>query len=328
MPNSIKGQVNEQAKDINIISMFIFLLKYKWLILSFVLLAGIATPSYLFVLGLKTPAGVSSPKGYYFSQCSISPHDDMDKESSSSRTEKLKLLLQSRNLTQMVVKENKLPMISQNIWDEKTNGWVTERLYVWDERSGALSTGQPGSTASPMGTATLYIKPQNNILTIGFSSDEREKTIKILDRYLSYVSDFYRQRDMAMIKAQQEFYQKQLPNVKDTYVFLKARLLEKTIELNDKELRAKNDRYYGYEMMDSPAVIEVKPQKQITKGSSTKRYFSMTFLLMMAAFVIALTIAGAIEYLILAKKNDPEGFAVLLKHLRRKKRSSRTANPD
>lgn len=323
LPNAFKDQINERTKNINIIDLFIFLLKYKWLILLSILFAGIATPLYLYISVLKAPAAISLPK-IYFSQCSISPYNDRD--SSSSRVENLKIILQSRDLTLLEARENHLPMIRHNMWDEKTNTWVTERLYIWDERSGTLIAGQPSNMVVPEGTATLYIKTQNGILTIGFSSDEKEKTIKIMDIYLSYISDFYRQRDMAMIKAQQKLYQKQLLNAKDTY--LKARLLEKIIELNDKDLRAKNDRYYGYDVMDSPSVTEVNPQKQITKGPSKKRYIMMTLLLMMAAFVIALTIAGAMEYLSLIKKNDPERFAVLLKHLRLKNRSSRPVDPN
>jgi hypothetical protein len=325
-PNAFKDQVNEQTKDIKLIDLFIFLLKYKWLFLSFMLFAGIATPLYLYLSVPKTPAStaIPLPKIYYFSQCSISPHTD--KESSSSRIENLKIILQSRDLNYLEASENHLPMIRHKIWDEKTNTWVTERLYIWDERSGTLSAGQPSNMVVPEGTATLYIKTQNGILTVGFSSDEKEKTIKILDKYLSYISDFYRRRDMAMIKTQHNLYQKQLLNAKDTY--LKARLLEKIIELNDKDLRARNDRYYGYDMMDSPSVTEVKPQGQITKGASTKRYIMMTLLLMMAAFVIALSIAGAMEYLTLIKKNDPEGFAVLLKHLGLKNRISGPVDPN
>lgn len=324
MPNAFKNQINEQTKDIKLIDLFIFLLRYKWLFIFCMLFAGIATPLYLYVSVSKAPAAISVHKIYYFSQCPISPYND--RESSSSRVENLKIILQSRDLTMLVAKENHLPIIRHNIWDEKTNTWVTERLYVWDDKSNALIEGKPDSETLKDSTPTLYIKPQNNILTIGFSSDEKEKTVKILDRYLSYISDFYRQRDMAMIKAQRNVYQKRLLNTNETY--LKSRLLDKIIELNDRELRAKNDRYYGYDMLDSPSVTEVNPQKQITKGSSTKRYIMMTLLLMMAAFVIALAIAGATQYLSLIKKNDPEGFALLLKHLGLKNRSSRPVDPN
>ncbi len=316
LPNAFKDQVNEPKKETNLIDLLIFLLKYKWLILSLILLASIATPLYLHTSVSKTPPIVLLPNVYY-SECSISPYDD--RESSSSRTEKLKMILQSRDLTMMVAKENHLPMIRHNIWDEKSQKWVTERLYVLDDKGNTLIEGKPDSKTVTESMATLYIKPQNNILTIGFSSVEKDKTIKILDSYLNYISDFYRKRDMATNKAQQILYKKQLANASDTY--LKARLLEKVIELNDRELRVRNERYYGYDMMDSPYVIEVKPQEQIVKGPGTKRYIMITLLLMMAAFVIALTIAGAMEYLTLIKKNDPEGFAVFLKHLGFKKRS-------
>lgn len=324
LPNAFKDQINEQTKDINIIDLFIFLLKYKWLILFSILFAGVATPLYLYVSVSKTPAAISLPKIYYFSQCSISPSDDWNYP--RSRTEKLKFILQSRDLTLLEARENHLPMIRHNIWDEKTNTWVTERLYVWDDKGNTLIEGKPDSKTLKDSTPTLYIKPQNNILTIGFSSDEREKTVNILDRYLSYISDYYRQQDMEMIKAQQDVYQKRLLNTNDTY--LKSRLLDKIMELNDRELRVKKDRYYGYDMLDSPSVTEVNPQEQSSKGSSTKRYIMMILLLMMAAFVIALTIAGAMEYLSLIKKNDPERFAVLLKHLGLKNRSSRPIDPN
>ena len=177
--------------------------------------------------------------------------------------------------------------------------------------------------------ATLYIKPQQKIITIAFSSNEKDKTIEILDRYLSYISDFYRKRDMEILKAQRNFYEEQIKIAKDTYQ--KVQLAESLIDVTNKELRAKNDRYYGYEMFDSPYVIEVNPKVQIPKESSkpsTKRYIMMTLLLMMVAFVIALSIAGATEYLSLVRKNNPEKFAIFLKYLGFKNRSRRPIDPD
>lgn len=320
LPNSFNDQINKQTKDIKIIDLFIFLLKYKWLILFSVLFAGIATPLYVSVL--KDPAAM--PPKIYFSQCSVAAYGDS--ASSSSREENFKFMLQSYDLTLLEAKENRLPMIRHIIWDTRDNKWVTERIYIWDERSGTLIAEQPGNKVVPEETATLHLKIQNGVLTIRFSSDEKEKTIKFMGICLDYISNFYRHRDIAIYKAQQKMYQEQLLKAKDP--FIKDRLLENLIAVNFRELRARNDRYYGFDVMDSPSITEVNSQKQIVKGPSKKRYLMMTLLLMMAAFVIALTIAGAIEYMSLIKKKDPEGFAVLLKHLRLKNRSSRPVDPN
>ena len=311
-PNAVKDQINKQPRDIRLIDMLIFVLKYKRLFIFCLLFAGIVTPLYLFLNASKTPSVVSLPRTYYHSQCSISAYND--RESASNRVDNLRTILQSRDLTLQQARENKLPMIRQKIWDEKKDKWVTERLYIWDESGGTLVESPANNTAIPEEVATLYIKTQYNVLTIGFSSADREKTIKVMDEYLKYISEYYRQRDMAMIEAQKKLYQKQLLNY---------RLLERLIELNDRDFRAKNDRYYGYDIMDSPSITEIKPQRQITKGSGMKRYIMMTLLLMMAAFAVALTIAGAMEYLSLIKKNDPEGFNALLNYLRLKKRDRR-----
>lgn len=323
VPNSFKDQINEQNKDINLIDLFIFLLKYKWLILSCIIVAGISVPLYLTISERLKAETITAPDGtlqekYYYSECSISSTD-------SSR---VIIFLKSRDLTMKVVKDNHLPRIRFNVWNETKSKWVTERLYDWDDKDNVLIEGKPDSKNVSDSMATLYTRRQENVITIAFSSNEKDKTIKILDEYLSYISDSYRKREMEILKARRNMYEGQMKFASNTYY--KTQLAFGLIEVTNRELRAKNDPYYGYEMFDSPYTIEVKPQpqKQIVKAPSTKRNILITLLMMMAAFVIALSLAGAMEYLTLVKKSDPEKFNVLLKQLRFKSRSGKTVNPD
>ena len=108
LQNTFPAQADEQKKDTNLIDLFIFLLKYKWLILSFILLAGIGTPLCLYIFTPSTFSPKVIQKVYYYSECAISPYNIPE-------VNIIKMILQSRDLTLLEAKENRLPMIRQNL---------------------------------------------------------------------------------------------------------------------------------------------------------------------------------------------------------------------
>lgn len=306
--NDMEKQADDRGKEVNLIDLFIFLLKYKRLILFCIILAGISTPLYLTVSARFKAKIIDVPQEqYYYAECIIS-HSDITR---------IKYFLQSRDLTIKVMQDNHLPMIRHNVWDDKASKWVTEHLYAWDDKNKTLTDEKFDSKSVSDSIATLYIKPQQNTITMSFSSREKDETIRLLTVYLNHISEFHRKYEIAILKEQRGVYEKKFAVAKDSYQ--KAQLAQKLIEMSDRELLTRNLKYFGFELIDSPYITNVifQPQKQIESVPmpSARKYIAMTFLLMLAAFVIALFLAGAMEYLAFIKKSDPAKFNLLLKQL-------------
>jgi len=296
----------DQEDEINLLDMFIVLLKHKWMIFSLVFIAGVAAVIYSLML----------PE-IYRSESTIVPIEQ-EKASMSSRLsalggfgamvasqvgiggagsmEKFEIVLKSRGLTNSLVEKHKLmPVIFKDSWDEKTKTWKTEKPPTLQDAYKSMQ-------------GMLEIKPdkKNGALKLGVISPDPVLAQRLLNYYVDGMSEFLRQQTLENVAIQSKALQEQLITTTDP--LLRTKLAEIIAQYVEKETLAKVQRYYGFNVIDPPFVPEkrFKPKRR-----------QICILSVVVAFFMAVFLAFIMEYVGNLKKNeDPERFENLKKYMR------------
>jgi uncharacterized protein involved in exopolysaccharide biosynthesis len=292
--------------EINLLDMFIVLLKHKWMIFLVVFVAGVAA----------VVASLLMTK-IYRSECTIVPIEQQ-KTSLSSRLsalggfgamvasqvgiggsgslEKFEIVLKSRELTNALVEKHKLmPVIFEDSWDEKTKTWKTEEPPTLQEAYKSMQD-------------MLEIKPdkKNGALKLGFIFPDPALARELLNYYVDGMSEFLRQQSLENVAIQRKALQEQLVNTGDP--LLRTKLAEIIAQYVEKETLAKVQRYYGFNVIDPPFVPEkkFKPRRSI-----------ICILSVVVAFFVSVFLAFFMEYMGNLKRNeDPKRLANLNKYMR------------
>lgn len=292
----------EQEDEINLLDIFIVLLKHKWMIFWIVFIAGmLAVISSLLMTKM------------YRSECTIVPIEQEKTNLSAlggfssiiaSRVgiggdgslEKFEIVLRSRELTNKIVKDHGLmPILYEDSWDEKTKKWKTENPPTLQNAYGSMQ-----------GMLDVKTDIKKNILTLGFICPDPELAQRFLGYYVEGMSDFLRQQSLENIVTQSRALQEQLLTVTDP--LLRAKIAEVIAQYVEKETLAKVQKYYGFNVIDPPFVPE--------KRFKPKRAQICT-LSVIVAFFIAVFLSFIMEYVGNLKKNeDPQRLADLRKYVR------------
>jgi len=295
-----------EEDEINLLDMFIVLLKHKWMIFSVVFAAGIiAVIASLLMTNI------------YRSECTIAPIEQEKASLSSSLSalggfgamvasqvgiggagslEKFGIVLKSRELTNGLVEKHKLmPVIFEDSWDEKTKTWKVEDPPTLQDAYKSIQ-------------GMLEIKPdkKSGVLKLGFLFPDPEVAQKLLSYYVDGMSEFLRQQSLENVAIQSKALQEQLITTTDP--LLRTKLAEIIAQYVEKETLAKVQKYYGFNVIDPPFVPEKKFKPKRAQ---------ICILSVIVAFFMAIFLAFIMEYVGNLKKNeDPERLANLKKYMR------------
>ena len=295
-----------EEDEINLLDMFIVLLKHKWMIFSVVFAAGIiAVIASLLMTNI------------YRSECTIAPIEQEKASLSSSLSalggfgamvasqvgiggagslEKFGIVLKSRELTNGLVEKHKLmPVIFEDSWDEKTKTWKVEDPPTLQDAYKSIQ-------------GMLEIKPdkKSGVLKLGFLFPDPEVAQKLLSYYVDGMSEFLRQQSLENVAIQSKALQEQLITTTDP--LLRTKLAAIIAQYVEKETLAKVQKYYGFNVMDPPFVPEKKFKPKRAQ---------ICILSVIVAFFMAVFLAFFREYVGNVKeKEDPERLANLKKYMR------------
>jgi uncharacterized protein involved in exopolysaccharide biosynthesis len=317
--------------EINLLDLFIILLKHKGMILSVVILAGIAAALISILM-----------TDIYRSECTISPIAQ-EKISGSlaalgglgamiasevgigatGSLDQFDVVLKSRELTNIVVKQNNLmPVVFEKFWDVQTGGWKVRKPSVFQnaydalreilkpqsEKRSAVPKYQTLQDAYKEMQDMLQITAdrKQNVVRISFEHKDPKMAQTILNSYVAGLSEFLRRQTVEETAAQRVHLTEQLAQTTDP--LLKNRLYELIAKLIEKETLAKIQRYYSFNVIDPPFVPDrkFKPKRLL-----------ICILSVVVAFFVAIFLAFFLEYVHnLKKREDPERLANLEASLR------------
>jgi uncharacterized protein involved in exopolysaccharide biosynthesis len=304
IPDYVPGMTDDED-EINLLDLFIVLLKHKVMIFSIVVLAGIAAV----VISLLMP-------DVYRSEATIAPTTQEKGGGALSALggfgamiasevgigatgslEQFDVVLKSRELTNSIVRKYDLmPFLFEKSWDAENKKWKEKvKPPKFEDANKAIQ-------------AMLSVKPdkKQNVMRISFESEDPRMAQTILNYYIVGLSEFLRRQTLEDAAAQQVHLSQQL--TKTTDPLLKNRLYELIAKQIEKETLAKIQRYYSFIVIDPSFVPErkFKPKRA-----------QICMISIVVAFFIAIFLAFFMEYVKnLKTREDPERLANLRKSMR------------
>lgn len=211
--------------------------------------------------------------------------------------EKLEVVLKSRNLTNRVIKKHRLmPVIFSDIWDKKKKEWNTDHPPTiqdgWKKMQNRL---------------TVRMDTKKNTIKVGFDHENPEVAKKIVDYYLTELSEVLREEVLQDAAENMKFFRKQLEKTSDS--LLKEKIYSLLANEIEKETFARAQKYYNFVVLDPPFIPD--PDKNV----KPKRVL-ICILSVVVAFFIAVFLAFLKEYIHQLKIEDPEHYQALLQGLK------------
>ena len=302
IPDYVPGMTVDED-EINLLDLFIVLLKHKVMIFSVVVLAGIAAV----VISLLMP-------NVYRSEATIAPTTQEKGGGALSALggfgamiasevgigatgslDQFDVVLKSRELTNSIVRKyDLLPILFEDDWDSVKKGWKGETPKAEDIYKAVHNL--------------LKVAPdkKQNVMEVSFEAKDPRMAQTILNYYIVGLSEFLRRQTLEDAAAQQVHLSQQL--AKTTDPLLKNRLYELIAKQIEKETLAKIQRYYSFIVIDPSFVPErkFKPKRA-----------QICMISVVVAFFIAILLSFFMEYVKnLKTREDPERLANLRKSMR------------
>lgn len=297
-----------EEDEINLLDLFIVLLKHKKLIFLTVFVTGVlAVVISLFMpniyrseatLGLRTEekggamdalSGLGGLGGMVSSQLGLGGNEGL---------EKLKVTLNSRELSRRVVeKHNLMPILFEDKWDPEKKEWLDkeEAPTIQDAWKMILND-----------LLKITDKKDSGTLVVGFEHEDRELSKKVVDHYIQELSTSLREEVLSDAGEKKKFFSQQLETITDSLLREKIyALMAKEIE---RETFAKAQQYYGFLLIDPPVV----PDKD--KKVSPKRAM-ICILSVFVAFFFSVFMAFILEFVQRIQQEDPERYQSILKEI-------------
>ena len=304
------GYANMPADEdeINLLDLFIVLLKHKVMIFSVALLAGILAV----VISMQMP-------NIYRSECTIAPTTQEKSGGALSALggfgamiaseagiiaagslEQFDVVLKSRELTNAIVRKyNLLPILFEKSWDVENKRWKVKKPPTLQDAYFAVQ-----------GLLKVAPDKKQNIMRLSAEMKDPLMARRILDYYVTGLSEFLRQQTLEEASAQQAQLSQQL--AKTTDPLLKNRLYELIARQIEKDTLAKVQKHFSFNVID-PAFV---PEKKFKPKRA-----QICILSVVVAFFIAVFLAFFLEYMHnLKTREDPERLAKLRNALRFRRR--------
>lgn len=310
---NMQNHAQEEQDEINLLDLLIVLLKYKKMIVAVVFLAGLVTlvvslllpnvyRSEALIVPIEQEKGVGG--GALSALSAMGGLGGMIASEvglgGSGSLEKFEVVLKSRELTNIVVqKYNLLPVIFAEDWDKKKNQWKTDEPPTLQDAYKAIDD------------KLLLIQTDIKKKTLAISFDHTDPAIaqQLLWYYITELSNNMSKQAGENADAQQKYLSEQMTKATDPLIQAKiAGLISQQIE---KEMLAKVQKYYGFDIIDPPFAPEkkFKPKRAL-----------MCVLAVIIAFFLAVFLAFSLEYIgNLKQHEEPERLARLKRYISFKK---------
>jgi len=299
-----------EEDEINLLDLLMVLVKHKLLIIGMVLFSGVAAVviSLLMTNIYRSEATLVARTQ---EEASFNPLTALGGLGGAmaeglglgggGSLEKLEVVLKSRNLTNRVIKKHKLmPVIFSDDWNEKKKKWDTDEPPTlqdgWEEMQDRL---------------TVRVDIKKNTITAGFDHEDPKTAKKVVDYYLTELSEILREEVLKDAAENMRFFRKQLENTIDSLLEEKIySMLAKEIE---KETFAKAQKYYSFLVLDPPIVLD--PDKQIRPKRAL-----ICILSVIVGFFLAVFLAFINEYAHRLKTEDQERYQEMVQGMRCRKK--------
>ena len=302
--------------EINLLDLFMVLVRRKWLIIGLVALTGVAA---LIISLLMT--------NIYRSEATIAARETEQSAGKSitgalgglgglvaseiglgggSDADKIEVLLKSRRLAELVVeKHNLLPILFDTKWDSRKKTWIeTPAPTIQDAykmiKGDLLKVSRDRKT---------------DVITASIEHKDPQFAKSMMQYYLTELSEGLRAKVLKDAQENMRFLTEQLDRTTDPLLREKIyNMLAKEIE---KDTFARAQTYYGFYVLDPPIAPD------LNKKAKPKRSL-ICILSVVVAFFVAVFLAFFLEYLNRLKTEEPDRYQQLKDGLRlRRKRSKR-----
>ena len=306
------GAPSDADDEINLLDLFMVLVRRKWLIIGLVFLTGVAAVS----ISLQM-------RNVYRSEATIAPRQIEQSGSKvlsgalgglggmvasefglggGGEVDKIEVLLKSRRLVQLVVeKHNLMPLLFEDKWDSQKK--------AWKENPGP--TIQDAYNRIKDGLLKVTRDRKTDVITVSIEHKNPEFARAVVDYYLTELSEGLRAKVVKDAQENMRFLKEQLDRTADPLLREKIYgMLAKEIE---KDTFARAQTYYGFYVLDPPIAPD------LNKKASPKR--SMILILsVVVAFFVAVFLAFFLEYLNRLKTEEPDRYRQLKDGLRLRRR--------
>jgi uncharacterized protein involved in exopolysaccharide biosynthesis len=306
-PYQYAGPYSEENDEINLLDLFLVLVRHKVMIITVVVVAGIAAVIISLLM-----------QNIYGSEATISLRPE-EKGSSFSlpgalgglgamvagefgfggggSLEKLEVLSKSRALSSRVIeKYNLMPILFPKKWDVAKKAWISKGP------KDKPPTLQDGINILQKSLLKVNRDKKNNTITIMFEHPDPETVKNIVDYYLTELSETLREEVLKDSKDNRHFFNQQIERTSDALLREKIyTLLAREIE---KETFALAQKYYGFVILDPPVVPD------IDKKLKPKRAL-ICILSVVVAFFAAIFLSFFLEFLGRIKSEEPERYKAI-----------------
>jgi uncharacterized protein involved in exopolysaccharide biosynthesis len=310
-PYPYAGPYVEENDEINLLDLFLVLVKHKVIIITVVVITGIAAVIISLLM-----------QNIYRSEATISLRPE-EKGSSFSlpgalgglgamvagefgiggggTLEKLEVVLKSRALSSRVIeKYDLMPILFSKKWDGGKKTWIIKGL------SDKPPTIQDGIKVIQKSLLKVNRDKKNNTITVGFDYPDPGTVKKLADYYLTELSETLREEVLKDSTENQRFFNEQLKKISDALLREKIyTLLAREIE---KETFALAQKYYGFVILDPPVVPDtdkkIKPKRAM-----------ICIVSVLTSFFVAIFLSFLLEFLGRVKSEDPERYKAIMEGL-------------
>ena len=293
----------EEEDEINLLDLFLVLLRNKFFIFGFVFLVGAGAV----VVSLGKP-------NIYQSTATIAPKGEDNSGSSALRSlgglggmvasqmglgggggtiEKLEMFLKSRYLTDHIVKKyHLLPVIFSDMWDKEKKKWITDAPPTLQDAYQTIN-----------GSLSISVEGKGSSLVVGFKSQDPKTAETIVSYYVTELSDILREEVLRDARENMRFFREELEKIVDP--LLREKIYAMLATEIEKATFARAQRYYGFLVLDPPFVPDLK-----RKIGPKRRQTCM--LSVIVAFFLAVFLVFIKEYVHRIKREDPERYEAVV----------------
>jgi len=322
LPQSSQRDQGEPYDDdeINLLDLFMVLVRRKWLIIGFVFFTGVS--AVLISLQMtniyrseatiaareteqstgKTLSGaLGGLGGLVASEIGLGGGSDVDK---------IEVLLKSRRLADLVVeKHNLLPTLFDRKWDAQKKAWSESPAPTIQEAYRLIKDGLLKVTRDR----------KTNVITASIEHKDPAFAKAMMQYYITELSEGLRAKVLKDAQENMKFLTEQLDRTTDPLLREKIYgMLAKEIE---KDTFARAQTYYGFYVLDPPVAPD------LNKKASPKRSM-ICILSVVVAFFVAIFLAFFLEYLGRLKTQEPDRYQQLKDGLRLRREPAKRIRQD
>jgi uncharacterized protein involved in exopolysaccharide biosynthesis len=294
-----------ETEEMSLLEYFMILVRYKWMLIIVVILSGLSAVVYSLQL-----------TNIYHSEATIAPRESGKGGSAlgvlggiggilagqlgiggNGSWERLEMVLKSRELSARVINKHELmPVLFADKWDPEKKIWIAKEPPTLQDGQHKIRT-------------RLIIRNdiKKRSMSIGFEHKDPEIAKKLVGYYLLELSNSLREKVLWDAKENMRFFYQQLEETSDA--FMREKIYALLAEEIEKETFAKAQKYYGFLVIDPPVAPD--PDKRAKPNRRT-----ICILTVLISFLGAAMLAGLIEMVKKARKENPEKFDQLMNELK------------